>query len=463
MLHVDNISFSIKVQQFLCNAVHYDSLQHCSVLPFASNMDTADVKCPDCGGSVHIYSRGERRLKDMPFIVGIRSECRVALHRYRCQQCGKTFTEDCCMRYHGTDITVRAAHWVTELLSYHIPIKAVHEITGISCDTIRRIHKEMMLCAICERKEELRLSGYKPVYIAVDEFAIKRGRIYGTCVIDLDTGDVIWVGLGKSAEDFSRFFKETDMEYLSEVKAVAMDMNASYNLVIRNCLPKAEIVYDRYHFQAKYGKDVFNRVRLSEAAQYKNAEDNITACWRRNIANAETKHSEYEIYRRRELRAGKNEQRSKRKTVKALRWVLLRNNETLSQQEALKLQEILSCHEDLAVCYAMKEELCRMFSITDPAAADRKWHSWFDAAKASGIKPLVNFARLMEKRLPGLIAHAKHPISTGKLEGFNNKIKVAKRIGYGYRNMEYFFTLIKYMSLPAVRKSYRTASSVKVT
>ena len=67
------------------------------------------------------------------------------------------------------------------------------------------------------------------------------------------------------------------------------------------------------------------------------------------------------------------------------------------------------------------------------------------------------------KRLPGLIAHAKHPISTGKLEGFNNKIKVAKRIGYGYRNMEYFFTLIKYMSLPAVRKSYRTASSVKVT
>ena len=51
----------------------------------------------------------------------------------------------------------------------------------------------------------------------------------------------------------------------------------------------------------------------------------------------------------------------------------------------------------------------------------------------------------------GLVAHAGHNISTGKLEGFNNKIKAAKRIGYGYRDEDYFFTLIRYMSIPAVR------------
>ncbi len=52
-----------------------------------------------------------------------------------------------------------------------------------------------------------------------------------------------------------------------------------------------------------------------------------------------------------------------------------------------------------------------------------------------------------------LAAHALFPISTGKLEGFNNKIKVAKRIGYGYRAEDYFFTLIRYLSLPTVRRS----------
>ena len=69
----------------------------------------------------------------------------------------------------------------------------------------------------------------------------------------------------------------------------------------------------------------------------------------------------------------------------------------------------------------------------------------------SEIPALVRFAVWKEKRLPGLAAHAIHPISTGKLEGFNNKIKVAKRIGYGYRDDDFFFTLIRYLSIPSVR------------
>ena len=42
---------------------------------------------------------------------------------------------------------------------------------------------------------------------------------------------------------------------------------------------------------------------------------------------------------------------------------------------------------------------------------------------------------------------------TGRLEGFNNKVKVAKRVGYGYRNEEYFFTLVRYLLIPSVRAS----------
>ena len=74
---------------------------------------------------------------------------------------------------------------------------------------------------------------------------------------------------------------------------------------------------------------------------------------------------------------------------------------------------------------------------------------WFTAAKESNIPHLIKFAELKEKRLEGLISHAMYPISTGKLEGLNNKIKVAKRVGYGYRDDNYFFTLVRYISLPA--------------
>ncbi len=88
-----------------------------------------------------------------------------------------------------------------------------------------------------------------------------------------------------------------------------------------------------------------------------------------------------------------------------------------------------------------------LFELTDEEDARVGWTAWFEAAKNSGIDHLEKFARQEEKRLPGLIAHAKHNISTGRLEGYNNKIKVVKRIGFGYRNDECFFSLIKYLSL----------------
>ena len=74
------------------------------------------------------------------------------------------------------------------------------------------------------------------------------------------------------------------------------------------------------------------------------------------------------------------------------------------------------------VCYAMKEEICRLYTLKDYDEAVKSWTDWFVAAKESEIPALVKFAEQKEKRLPGLAAHAIYPISTGKLEGFNNKI-----------------------------------------
>ena len=117
------------------------------------------------------------------------------------------------------------------------------------------------------------------------------------------------------------------------------------------------------------------------------------------------------------------------------------------------MNAILESHSDLALCHAMKEEMSRLFELKDLDEALRGWTAWFQGAKASGIPALERFARLKEKRLDGLVAHARHNISTGRLEGFNNKVKVAKRVGYGYRNEEYFFTLVRYLSIPSVRGS----------
>ena len=127
---------------------------------------------------------------------------------------------------------------------------------------------------------------------------------------------------------------------------------------------------------------------------------------------------------KRQLKTEAKEEKQRYSQLKRLRWTLLTNGDKLSDEKAQRLQNILSDHSDLAVCYAMKEELCELFKLTDPVAAFAGWKRWFDAAEASGIPALVKFAELKRPRLDGLVAHAVFPISTGKLEGFNNKIEM---------------------------------------
>ena len=438
MLREENIAIEIKSQGYECKTYTVNPKGTEAVLLFESCRRTEATSCPVCGSPVHIYDSGSVTLRDMPIWVECKQELCVVMHRYRCTKCRACFTEDVPFKYPGTRITQRAACWVRELLRGRLSIKAVQEITGIHWDTIHQIHKEMMEEALESRAEELRKAKYRPTRLAVDEFAIHKGHTYATCVMDLDTGEVIWVGKGRSKEDFKHFFEDMPEGYLSQVVAVAMDMNASYNLLFTEKLPKAVIVYDRYHMQAQYGKDVLGAVRLQEARKHQSEARNILER-ADSLDDPEQKH---------QLKAEAKEEKQRYSQLKRLRWTLLTNGAKLSDEKAQRLQDILSDHSDLAVCYAMKEELCELFKLTDPVAAFAGWKRWFDAAEASDIPALVKFAELKRPRLDGLVAHAVFPISTGKLEGFNNKIKVAKRIGYGYRDDGYFFTLIRYLALP---------------
>lgn len=441
MLSIDSIANLFSNKQFKCKSFEVNDETDETIVIIDSSQRSSDIRCPKCGSRVHVHDHPEIRLKDMPFDPDSSQEIIVRTHRYQCQSCKHSFNEEIGFKYPGTRVTRRAAAWIKAFLRHGMTITAVSELIGIHWETISRIHKEVMEEELAKRAEKLLSRNYKPKRLAVDEFAIHKGHTYATCVMDIDEGDVLWIGKGRSIADFSKFFEEIDMEYLSEVEAVAMDMNASYNRLVEQELPHAAIVYDRYHMQAQFGKDVIGSVRLEEARRHQHEAKEIEARITDGMSKAEI----------REIKDQAKEERRLYRKLKKSRWTLLRNSSNLSEDSAENLEKILEEHHDLAVCYAMKEEMCDLFDLRDPEIAEYMWESWFKAAKESKIPQLVKFARLKEKRIKGLIAHAEHPISTGKLEGFNNKIKVAKRIGYGYRNDEYFFTLVRYSALPSVK------------
>ena len=447
LFNSNSITVSFSCQQYQCNEIeiYENEAGHASevVVEYHSTMATEAVLCPFCGGTVKAAGLYATVLQDMPIWQGVKQSAYVEYHRYCCRECRRSFPEEIGIKYPGTRITTRAARWIEALLRIQMSIKAVHDLTGIHWGTIRRIHEEFMEAKLEERRLELKRQGYKPKYLAVDEFAIHKGHSYATCVIDLTEGDIIWVGHGRAMKDFKKFFEETDMEYLNEVKAVAMDMNASYNRLIEENMPFAEIVYDRYHMQAQYGKDVLGAVRLAEARQHQKRAREI-------LLSAD---GEKDAAVRKGLKQEAKEENRNYASLKRARWTLLMNGNKLNPEKASALNKILDAHSDLALCYAMKEEMCDLFELTDPLLAKPRWEAWFEAAKTSGIEPLAKFAALKEKRIDGLVAHALHHISTGKLEGVNNKIKVSKRIGYGFRNDAYFFTLICFLSIPTTRLS----------
>ena len=94
------------------------------------------------------------------------------------------------------------------------------------------------------------------------------------------------------------------------------------------------------------------------------------------------------------------------------------------------------------------EALGALFGLIDPIAAYEGWERWFDAVEASGIPALVRFAELKDYAWMVSLS-MPFSISTGKLDGFNNRIRVAKRIGDG--DNACYFSLICDLALPSLR------------
>jgi transposase len=279
-------------------------------------------------------------------------------------------------------------------LSRSMTIQDVAEHLQVSWDTI----KDIQARSLGRRFGKPKL--HKLRQIAIDEIAIAKGHRYVTVVLNLLTGAVVFVGDGKGVAALEPFWRRL-RRARAKIQAVATDLSQAYCRAVRHHLPKAVPVFDHFHV-----------IKLFH--------DKLSA-FRRALYNQLSGESE-------------------RKLLKGTRWLLLKNPENLdpNRNERERLDEALRLNAPLATAYYLKEDLRQIWQQANKRAAQRVLRDWLARARASGITMLIQFADTLAEHQEGILAFYHYRISTGPLEGTNNKIKTMKRQAYGFRDHEFF-------------------------
>ncbi len=142
-----------------------------------------------------------------------------------------------------------------------------------------------------------------------------------------------------------------------------------------------------------------------------------------------------------------------KEVLKGTRWPLLKNPENLDPEkdEKRRLEEALALNKPLATAYYLKDDLRRFWEQPGKSFATTFLDGWIRRAQASGIKILIQMAKTLAVHRTGLLAYYDVMVSSGPMEGTNDKIKTMKRQAYGFRDMEFF--KLKILATPARAKS----------
>jgi transposase len=236
--------------------------------------------------------------------------------------------------------------------------------------------------------------------IGVDEISYG-GHNYLTLVYQLDAGlrRLLWSGPKRKVRTLLRFFWWFGKERSARLEYVSSDMWAPYLKVIRKKAVNALNILDRFHIMKKFNEAI-DDIRRQEA---------------------------------KELR-----QRSEDHVLVRSRWPLLKNKSNLTENQVVKLKELLRHNLRSVKGYLLREDFQRFWRYQSIAWAGKFLDDWMQRTMRTRLDPMKKVARMLRNH-KGLILNwfrADGKISNGVVEGLNLKAKLAMRKAYGFRNVE---------------------------
>ena len=335
--------------------------QRCQIVPLVRKT----IKCPDCGTEIMLASCGRTR-----YVQGLPNGklltfFRLSVHQCWCHRCRKSFYESFPFLSSPKAPITKALEQLILKLRSEMSIKGIAEHFNISWQTVKDVEKRFL----ADKYRHVPLG--KVEGITVDEIKVfnkgRPSRKSVTIVRDADTGDALNVSRGKGGEAL-RMFPSRIRRSRAKMRYVCMDMSNAYAAWAKATIPKAEIVYDRFHI-VKAMNERLDHVRRRVA---RNLDEDVA------------------------------------KDLKGKKFVLLKNEDSLDERGAEDLDRIRAISSDLSDAHMLKERLRAIYATAkDGFDAYCLLRGWCSMAEATNVPELAAMAKTIRSHIKGILGYWK--------------------------------------------------------
>jgi transposase len=349
--------------------------------------------CSGCGRKCAGYDRlPVRRFEFVP-LWGMAVYFVYALRRVECRQCG--VKAERVPWGDGKQTQTRTYQWFLAQWAKRLSWQEVARIFHTSWQSVFHAVKHAVFWGLAHDDwADIQILG-------VDELAWRKGQSYLTLVyqLDEDRKRLLWVGQNRDQGTLEKFFKLLGRDRCSQVQFVCSDMLKGYLNAIAKYATQAVHILDRFHIMQLLNKAI-DEVRREEVKRL--------------------------------------EQDGYEPILKHSRWSLLKRPENRTEKQTVKLRELLQYNLDSVKAHLQREDFQRFWEYRRPSWAGRFLDDWCNRVMRTKLEPMKKVARTLRAHRDLILNwfKADGQLSSGVVEGFNNKAKLTLRKAYGYKSLD---------------------------
>jgi transposase len=340
----------------------------------------APKRCYEChSSSVVGFGRREQLVKDLP-IHGKRVGIYLNTRRMKCNECQKTFSERLPEVDERRSMTRRLVTWIGKQ-AVKRTFSSIAEEVGVTEGTIRLVFKDY----VSDVEKTFRFE--TPKWMGIDEIHLIKPR---GVITNIQNNTIVELLPNRNKDTVTNYLFRLDSK--EEIQYVAMDMWAPYRDACKTVLPQAQIIIDKFHI-VKMANEAMEKIR-------KGLRERLTLKQKRGLMHD--------------------------------RWVLLKRESELTDQEALLLSGWVKNYSELGMAHRLKEDFFHIYDAKAPDEAQALYIEWKRSIPAELAPAFADLVRAWDNWTPFILGYFDHPVTNAYTESLNNLIRVMNRLGRGY-------------------------------